>query len=155
MKVFELAKKNGYDSKDVLNGLKEIGIPVKTPVSVIPEADLVKAETLFPPPVAPKERVRDVVLPTPAPHVDAPQVTQIKVREIPTVAAEGLEPRFNQYVMGIRRRKGEGNKKEYSVLTVAFDADTLEFRLLKEEPKKTEAEAVLELKAGMVKRKVV
>ena len=154
LKVFQLAKEGSYDSKVVLDGLKEAGIAVKTPVSVIPEGDVERARSLFPAPLIPKARITEVVMTAPEKVVEQQVVTQLKTREFNTVAAEGLEPRFNQYVMGVRRRMVEGRKK-FSVLTVAFDPATLELKLLKEDEKRSEAEAILELKAGMVKRKVV
>ena len=154
MKLFQYAKDNGYNSADVLRGLKEAGVEVKTPLSNLSEEALAKAKELFPVFAIPKSKVTEIpFVPTdntkPEVHVDT-----LKVRGFDNVQAEGLETGYTQYVMGIRRRMVDG-KKNFSVLTYAINPDTLDIKLLKEEEKKTESAAVLALKETMVKRKIV
>lgn len=140
----------------MLDKLKGLGIVVRTPVSVIPVADLAKAEEAFPfnASAQPAPKMSEVVPVFPAKHVDSPIIDKLKQRAFKTVAAEGMEARFNQYTVGIRRRMENGAKK-FSLLTVAFDPDTLEMQVVKDEPKRTEAQTVLDLKYEITRRKIV
>lgn len=154
MKVFQLAKELGWDSKEILDALKGKGFAVKTPLSLVPEDALNFIYTEFPKQLPKTSGIVHKVLPVEE-KVEVPVDNRIlKVRPFDVVPAEGLETRFSQYVMGIRRRIIDG-RKTFSVLTVAFDPVTLEFKLLKEDAKRTDPESILFLKQQMSKRKVV
>lgn len=145
MKVYELAKKHGYDGTVVLSGLKEAGIPVKTPVSRIPEEHLAKAKELFPYLEKHQAGVRDID-DVPPPAKEEPMTPdKLKLRGFDSVAPEGFEARFSQYAVALRKRVIDG-KKVFSVLTFAFDPATLDIKFVKEEEKRSEAKAVMDLK---------
>lgn len=154
MKLFQYAKENGYTSTDVLRGLKEAGVEIKTPLSNLTDEALAKAKELFPASAIPKERVTPVDFVPEAKPVVETHVDKLKARGFDNIQAEGLPEGFTQYIMGIRRRFVDG-KKQFSVLTYAINPDTLEVKLVKEEEKKTDSAAILNLKENMVKRKIV
>lgn len=145
MKVYELAKEKGYQSKEFLTMLKEMGVAVKTPISPIPEESLNKARSVTPKIVE-------------NPKVEAPieqigNLEKLKLREFPKVSFEGLDERFSQCALGIRRQIVDG-RKVFSLLTFAFDPSTMETKLVKDEPKRTDAEAILDFRMAVRKMKV-
>jgi hypothetical protein len=158
MKVFELAKEKGYGSKEFLAIIKEMGVVVRTPISTLPDDSV----PLIREKVAPKEiTAKDAVVVVPASDannadstlVDGIFSVTLPKRSFQTVTFEGLEPRFNQALLGIRRRMLHG-KKLFSILTLALDPETLETKLVSEEVKRTDSEAILEFRMLVRKLKI-
>ncbi len=165
VKVFELAKEKGYtDNKELLDILKEMGVAVKTPISSIPNEDLERVRKTVsakvPEPFTPVEEDEPVAAAAARrATADRPNVKdqitpeKLKVRPFQTVEFEGLDKKFSQCLLGIKREVIDG-KKVSSLLTVAFNPDTLEMKVVSEEPKRTDAEAILEFRMAVRKLKV-
>lgn len=145
-KVHEFAKEKGYTPKEMLDMLKEKGVIVKTPISPLPIEVMEDLRASIPQKITNNnETSKDAILPS--------STNKLKIKSFQTLAFPGVEPRFNQCALGIKRTVKNG-RNEFSLLTIAFDPDTLEFKLVKEEPKRTDSEAILDFRMATRKMKV-
>ncbi len=161
MKVFELAKKYGKDNKELLDVLKKAGYQVKTPVSLLPMEKLedikillgLKEEVVAKPLVTPATEILQTPISAPS-VVPQREHTKKERRQLKKHSVPGVDGRFSQYAVGIRRVM-ENDRMMFYVVSYLFDPDTMETKVASQVLKRTESDAIMSLKSELYEKGIL